>query len=94
MFTPQRHPHVSALLPLVGPVCLVEANRSQLRVLPRLCQTRSITIHLLCNLARVKGVAAAPGCSRTPVFSNGPYQVTPHLTSSGGELHLVVIIKR
>jgi len=34
-----------------------------------------------CSLARVKGVAAAPGCSRTPVFSNGPYRVTPHLTS-------------
>ena len=33
------------------------------------------------SLARVKGVAAAPGCSRTPVFSNGPYRVTPHLTS-------------
>ena len=33
-----------------------------------------LAIHVL------KGVAAAPGCSRTPVFSNGPYRVTPHLT--------------
>jgi len=28
----------------------------------------------------VKGVAATPGCSLNPVFSNGPYRVTPHLT--------------
>jgi len=29
---------------------------------------------------------AAPGCSRTPVFSNGPYRVTPHLTSQASGL--------